>query len=158
MKVQRFVLLLLLVTILSVFGGVSEAQERPSGAGTFGESDALNTVQQWASLISNSDLAGLEQLLNDKYMHIHANSVVESKALFIEALKNGLRRYGPIKIEEVKVQVFDHFAVVTGKFNQKIFSRMRTLEGIYRFGLVLVKTKQGIQVVSFQATAIPQHK
>jgi ketosteroid isomerase-like protein len=108
--------------------------------------------------VSQADIAGLEQLLNDKYMHIHATALVESKAQFLEAFKNGSRKYDPIKIEEANVRVFGNSAVVTGKFNLKAFTRGKTLEGINRFGLVLVKTQKGIQVASFQATAIPLQK
>jgi len=158
MKVQRLVLLMVLVTMMSVFGGASRAQEKLTGNDTFGESEALNKAEQWASLVSQADIAGLEQLLNDKYMHIHATALVESKAQFLEAFKNGSRKYDPIKIEEANVRVFGNSAVVTGKFNLKAFTRGKTLEGINRFGLVLVKTQKGIQVVSFQATAIPLQK
>jgi len=159
MKIQRFVLLMLIVTMLSVFGGMANAQqEKPCNIDAFGESDALDAAQQWASLVSQADTVGLEGLLDDKYMHIHSTAFVESKSQFIEAFKNGSRKYDPIKIEEAKARIFDNTAVVTGKFNLKVFARGKTIEGVNRFGLVIVKTKQGIQVASFQATAIPQPK
>jgi hypothetical protein len=159
MKIQRFVLLMLIVTMLSVLGGMAIAQqEKPCNIDIFGEYDALGTAQQWASLVSQADTVGLERLLDDKYIHIHATALVESKAQFIEAFKNGSRKYDPIKIEEAKARIFDNSAVVTGKFNLKVFARGKTIEGVNRFGLVIVKTKQGIRVASFQATAIPQPK
>lgn len=158
MKVQRLILLILIVTMLSVFGVVARAQEKSSGADAFGESEAMNIAQQWASLVSHADIVGLEQLLNENYMHIHATALVESKSQFIEAFKNGSRKYDPIKIEEAKARIFDNSAVVTGKFNLKVFARGKTIEGVNRFVLVIVKTKQGIRVASFQATAIPQPK
>ena len=159
MKIQRFVLLMLIVTMLSVFGGMANAQqEKPCNIDIFGESDALDAAQQWASLVSQADTVGLERLLDDKYMHIHSTALVESKSQFIEAFKNGSRKYDPIKIEEAKSRIFDNCAVVTGKFNLKVFARGKMIEGVNRFGLVIVKTKQGIQVASFQATAIPQPK
>ena len=158
MKIQKLIMLMLIVAMLSVWGGVVGAQEKSSGADAFSESEAMNIAQQWASLASQADIAGLEQLLSENYMHIHATSLVESKSQFIEAFKNGSRKYDPIKIEEAKVRVFDNSAVVTGKFNLKAYVRGKIIEGVNRFGMVLVKTKQGIQVVSFQTTAIPQQK
>jgi len=159
MKIQRGFLLILIVTMLSVFGGMANGQqEKPCNINTFGESDALDVAQQWASLVSQADTVGLERLLDDKYMHIHSTALVESKSQFIEAFKNGSRKYDPIKIEEAKSRIFDNCAVVTGKFNLKVFARGKMIEGVNRFGLVIVKTKQGIQVASFQATAIPQPK
>jgi len=159
MKIQRVFLLILIVMFFSVFGGmVNGQQEKPCNIDTFGASDALDVAQQWASLVSQADTAGLERLLDDKYMHIHSTALVESKSQFIEAFKNGSRKYDPIKIEEAKARIFDNCAVVTGKFNLKVFARGKMIEGVNRFGLVIVKTKQGIQVASFQATAIPQPK
>jgi hypothetical protein len=156
MKVKRLFALMFIVLMLSVFGGVARAQENPSGLATFSESAALNMAQEWASLVSQANVVELEKLLNDKYMHIHATALVESKEQFLEAFKNGSRKYDPIKIEEVNVRIFGSSAVVTGKFNLKAFVRAKTIEGVNRFGLVLVKTQNGQQVVSFQATPIPQ--
>jgi len=158
MKVERLVALMVIVMMLSVFGGVVRAQEKTYGTATFSESDALNMAQEWASLVSQANVAELEKLLSDKYMHIHATALVESRTQFLEAFKNGTRKYDPIKIEDINVRVFGSSAVVTGRFNLKAFVRGNTIEGVNRFGLVLVKTQNGQQVVSFQATAIPQQK
>lgn len=158
MKVKRLVALMFIVLMMPVFGGVVRAQEISSGLATFSESDALNMAQEWASLVSQANVAELEKLLNDQYMHIHATALVESKAQFLEAFKNGSRKYDPIKIEEINVRIFGSSAVVTGKFNLKAFVRGKTIEGVNRFGLVLVKTHNGQQIVSFQATSIPQQQ
>ncbi len=149
---------MLLVMMASVFVGVVNAQNKTSVTATFTESDALDMAQEWASLVSQANVSELEKLLNDKYIHIHGTALVESKTQFLEAFKNGSRKYDPIKIEDINVRVFGNSAVVTGKFNLKAFVREKTIEGINRFGLVLVKTETGQQVVSFQATAIPQQK
>jgi ketosteroid isomerase-like protein len=150
--------LMFIVLMMPVFGGVVRAQEISSGLATFSESDALNMAQEWASLVSQANVAELEKLLNDQYMHIHATALVESKAQFLEAFKNGSRKYDLIKIEEINVRIFGSSAVVTGKFNLKAFVRGKTIEGVNRFGLVLVKTQNGQQIVSFQATSIPQQQ
>ncbi len=151
-------MLLFIFMILSVIGGVARAQERASGTTTFSESDALNMEQEWASLVGQANVAELDKLLSDNYTHIHATALVESKAQFLEAFKNGSRKYEPIKIGDIHVRVFGNSAVVTGKFNLKAFSRGKTLESVNRFSLVLAKTQNGKQVVSFQATPIPQQQ
>ena len=158
MKVQKLFISMLLVMMASVFGGVANAQDKSSTTATFSESGALNIAQEWASLVSQANVSELKKLLNDKYMHIHGTALVESKTQFLEAFENGSRRYDPIKMEDINVRVFGSSAVVTGKFNLKAFVREKTIEGVNRFGLVLVKTETGQQVVSFQATAIPQQK
>lgn len=157
-RTHRSVSLMLIVLMLSVFSGLTRAQNTTSGMATFTESDALNMAQRWASLVSQANAAELEKLLDEKYVHIHATALVESKAQFLEAFKNGSRKYEPIKIEDTTVRVFGSSAVVTGRFNLKALVRGKTIEGVNRFGLVLVKTQSGERVVSFQATAIPQQK
>ena len=127
-------------------------------SGVMSESEALNTAQKWALALGKADIAGLDELLHDDYMHIHATSMIESKAKFINALKEGARKYAPFTIEDSKVRVFGNAAVVTGKFAVKATMRERVIERINRFGLVLVTTPYGIKIASFQATSIPQEK
>lgn len=156
MRIRRFVTLLSMALTLSVSGGVVQAQEATSSTTALSESDALKMAQEWATLVSQANVEGLRKLLSDNYVHIHASALVESKDQFLEALKTGSRKYDPINLEEIHVRVFGSSAVVTGKFNLKVLARGKTIEGINRFGLVLAKMQTGQQVVSFQATAIPQ--
>jgi hypothetical protein len=158
MKTKIFAAQIIIVITFTILSGITSAQDTTSGSSEFNESEALKVAQAWASLVSQSDVAELQMLLNDNYIHIHGTGLVESKAQFIEALKNGSRKYDPIKFEEVTVRVFGSSAVVTGKFNLKAFARGKTIEGVNRFGLVLVKTQSEQKVVSFQATAISQQK
>jgi ketosteroid isomerase-like protein len=129
-----------------------------STSGVMSESEALNTAQKWALALGRADIAGLDELLHDDYMHIHATSMVESKATFIGALKEGARKYAPFTIEDFKVRVFGDTAVVTGKFTLKATMRERVIERVNRFGLVVVNTPLGVKVASFQATSIPETK
>jgi ketosteroid isomerase-like protein len=158
MKVSNLIAGIIVVVALTTLCGIADAQGITSDSSVFSESDALKVAQEWAMFVSQADVAGLQKLLSDNYVHIHATGLVESKAQFIEALKNGSRKYDPIKLEDLSVRIFGSTAVVTGKFNLKAFARGKTIEGVNRFGLVLVKKQSGQQVASFQATAIPQQK
>lgn len=154
MVVRKLLASILLVMIMSL-SAVAAQDNMPAA---FTESAALNMAQRWASLVSQADILGLEKLLNERYVHIHGTALVESKSQFLEAFRNGSRKYDLITIEDVHVRVFGSSAVVTGKFNMKAYVRGKTIEGVNRFGLVLANTETGSQVVSFQATAIPQQK
>jgi hypothetical protein len=70
----------------------------------------------------------------------------------------GARKYDPIKIENLNVRVFGACAVVSGKLVLKATTRDRVIEGVSRFVLLVVNTPNGLQVATFQATAIPQPK
>ncbi|ABK97784.1 nuclear transport factor 2 family protein [Pelobacter propionicus] len=127
-------------------------------AGGISESESLAAAQAWAAALGRPDIAGLDELLHVDYMHIHATSMVESKAKFIGALKEGARRYEPFTIEDTRVRVFGDSAVVTGKFALKATMREKVIERINRFSLVIIKTPRGVRIASFQATSIPQEK
>ena len=139
----------------ALVGGRAGAQDT---APSIAESETLALAREWASFVARADTSGLDTLLHDRYVHIHATALVESKAQFLEALRSGWRRYDPIVLDQVAVRAFGSTAVVTGKFNLKAFVRGKTLEGVNRFTLVLVKTQEGGRVVSFQATPIPQQQ
>lgn len=158
MKIQRLLTLLIVAMTFSVFLGVACAQEKTSDSAIFSEADVQRIALEWAAFVGQGNVSELEKLLHEKYLHIHGTALVESKVQFLEAFKNGSRKYEPIKIEEMSVRVFGSSAVVTGKFNLKAFVRGKTIEGVNRFGLILAITEEGKRVVSFQATAIPQQK
>lgn len=156
MKFQRLIELFIVFIMLLILAGIAKAQNKNLDTAVLDESFALKKAQEWAFLVSNADVAGLEKLLSDQYIHVHATARVENKEQFLEAFKNGSRKYDPIKIEDVNVGLFESFAIVTGKFNLKAYARGKTIEGVNMFVLVLTKTNNGQQVVFFQATAIPQ--
>ena len=121
-------------------------------------SEALNTAERWATVVGQADIAGLNELLHTEYVHVHATALVESKTKFIEALQTGARKYDPIKIEDSSVRVFGDSAVISGKFVLRATTRDRVIEGVNRFVLLVINTPNGLQVATFQATAIPQPK
>ena len=137
---------------------VAGAQAENARVGTLSNSDALNTAERWATVVGQADIAGLNELLHTDYVHVHATALVESKAKFIEALQTGARKYDPIKIEDSNVRVFGSSAVVSGKFVLRATTRDRVIEGVNRFMLLVVNTPNGLQIATFQATAIPQPK
>lgn len=155
--IQNLVLCLIAVLAISLPVSVNASAENAQGMG-LNESEALNTAQRWALLVSEADVNGLDELLLHDYMHIHATALVESKEKFVEALKTGARKYDPIKIEEANVRIFGNTAVITGKFALKATTRDRVIESVNRFSLVIIRSQRGLQVASFQATLIPPSK
>jgi ketosteroid isomerase-like protein len=148
----------MIAAMVLMFCAVTGVQAERSGVGVLSESEALGTVEKWASVVGQADLAGLAELLHNDYMHVHATALVESKSKFIEALQTGARKYDPIKIEDATVRVFGDSAIVTGKFALKATTRDRVIEGVNRFSLTVVRTPKGLQVAHFQATAMPPAK
>jgi ketosteroid isomerase-like protein len=140
---------------LSLFAGVHAENAR---VGTLSKSEVAMTAERWATVVGQADIAGLNELLHTDYVHVHATALVESKAKFIEALQTGARRYDPIKIDDLNVRVFGDSAVASGKFVLRATTRDRVIEGVNSFVLLVVNTPNGLQIATFQATAIPQSK
>jgi ketosteroid isomerase-like protein len=148
----------MITVLIFTFSAVAGAQAENAKIGTLSNSEALITAERWATVVGQADIAELIKLLHTDYVHVHATALVESKAKFIEALQTGARKYDPIKIEDSNVRVFGDSAVVSGKFVLKATTRDRVIEGVNRFVLLVVNTPNGLQVATFQATAIPQPK
>ncbi len=157
---MRFGLLLgrTITAAFFMFSAVAGAQAENARAESLNSSAALHTAERWATVVGQADIAGLNELLHADYVHVHATALVESKAKFIEALQTGARKYDPIKIEDSNVRVFGDSAVVSGKFALKATTHDRVIEGVNRFVLLVINTPNGLQVATFQATAIPQPK
>jgi len=153
-KIRLFAFQVITAAVFTLSASVG-AQVGNSQSEKLSESEAMSAAQKWVEVVGQGDVAGLQDLLHEEYMHIHATALVESKGKFIEALKTGARKYDPIKIEESHVRVFDGSTVVTGKFVLRATTRERVLESVNRFSLLIVKTSRGIQVASFQATSVP---
>ena len=116
------------------------------------EAEATATARQWAGLLTNSDVNGLETLLATDYVHTHGTGKVESKQQFVEALRSGARKYERCDMSDLRVIPLGNTAVVYGSLDVKAVTKSKTIEGTHRFTMVIAKTDQSIKVVSFQAT------
>ena len=148
----------MITVVIFALSAVTGAQAENARVGTVSNSEALTTAERWVTVVGQADIAGLNELLHTDYVHVHATALVESKIKFIEALQTGARKYDPIKIEDSNVRVCGDSAVISGKFVLKATTRERVIEGVNRFVLLVVNTPSGLQVATFQATAIPQPK
>ncbi len=137
--------------ILAFTGGLAWAG---ASAGILTEADALRTARKWAALVGASDTAALENLLDSRYTHTHGTGMVETKKLFLGALRDGTRDYVRCKIVDPKVTLLGHVAVVSGMLDLKVLARERIIEGTNRFTMVVARTDQGTRVVAYQATLL----
>lgn len=115
---------------------------------------ATTCVQQWAALVAQGQADELGKLLHESYQHIHGTGLVESKTAFLEALRNGTRKYEPIQLENLKFRSFQDTAILTAQFNLKATARGKQIEGLYLASFTLIQTAQGLFIVSFQATPL----
>jgi hypothetical protein len=125
-----------------------------SASAEISQTAATTCVQQWATLVAQGQTDELGKLLNESYQHIHGTGLLESKAAFLEALRNGNRKYEPIQLENLKFRSFQDTAILTAQFNLKATARGKKIEGVYLASFTLIQTAQGLSIVSFQATPL----
>ena len=125
-----------------------------SASAEINQTAATTCVQQWAMLVAQSQTDELAKILNESYQHIHGTGLVETKTTFLDALRNGTRKYEPIQLENINVRSFDRCAIVTAQFNLKATARGKKIEGVYLASFTLIQTPQGFSIVSFQATPL----
>jgi len=142
----------LLRPILSTFGLVLILVT--SASAEISQTDATTCVQQWAALVAQGQADDLGKLLNDSYQHIHGTGLVESKTTFLEALRNGTRKYEPIQLENLKFRSFQDTAILTAQFNLHVTAGGKKIEGVYLASFTLIQPPQGLSIISFQATPL----
>ena len=125
-----------------------------SASAEINQTAATTCVQQWAALVAQGQADDLGKLLHESYQHIHGTGLVESKTAFLEAFRNGTRKYEPIQLENLKFRSFQDAAILTAQFNLKATARGKKIEGLYLASFTLIQTPQGLSIVSFQATPI----
>jgi hypothetical protein len=125
-----------------------------SASAEISQTAATTCVQQWAALVAQGQADELGKLLHESYQHIHGTGLVESKTAFLEALRNGNRKYEPIQLENLKFRSFQDAAILTAQFNLKATARGKKIEGLYLASFTIIQTPQGLSIVSFQATPI----
>ena len=92
-------------TILLVLAGVAMAAEK-SG-------DAVKAAEKsWASATVAGDEATLRQVLADDLTYTHSTGDTDTKAVFIDNLKTGARKYLKLNHESMDVRLYGNTAVV----------------------------------------------
>lgn len=134
------------------FIGLDAGRAQSSGGPQ--EAKLLGLVQSWADGVGENRPDTLDSILDDNYQHIHGTGLMEKKTQFLEAFRNGSRKYKPIQLQDVRIRTFDGFALVTGVFPLQVEARGKTIEGVNRFCMTLVERPTGWKILQFQATAL----
>lgn len=120
------------------------------------EAEATGAARQWATLLVSAEANGLETLLASDYIHTHGTGKVENKQQFVEALRSGVRKYERCEMKDLRFISLGNTAVVHGSVDVKALAWGKTIEGNYRFMMVISKSERGIEVTAYQAT--PEEK
>ncbi|RDB04516.1 nuclear transport factor 2 family protein [Runella aurantiaca] len=110
--------------------------------------------KRFAALVSK-DYAYLNQVMGEDIIYCHSNGLIDTKASFIQSIKDGKLVYNEMTADELKVRIYDKTAVITGVCTAKVVSNGQQLNTRFRFTDVYVKRKEGWQMVTWQSLRLP---
>lgn len=118
------------------------------------ETEILNTEARWTKAFLNTDLATLEQLMDETYQQIQSDGSVKTKAEVLATFDTGERHWDIAKSDEHNIQIYGNVAVLTGRWRGKGSNHGEAFDYSARFVSVYVKRKQGWKMVSDQSTTL----
>lgn len=110
--------------------------------------------QRWAALIGN-DFEALDSLVHPSLSYTHSNTIVDTKASWIESVTSGFVDYRSVEREDVAIISSGSTAVITGKATFMVGVQDKEITIVARFTAVWVNEDDRWQFFAWQNTPIP---
>ena len=95
-----------LITILTVVAGLAMAADKSA--------EAVKAAEKaWATATVAANEAALKQILADDLTYTHSTGDTDTRAVFIDNLKTGVRKYHKVNHESMDVRLYGNTAVLT---------------------------------------------
>ncbi|MCS7025235.1 MAG: nuclear transport factor 2 family protein [Bryobacteraceae bacterium] len=108
----------------------------------------------WAKATTTNDYATLEKLLAPELVYTHSNGEADSKQVFIDNLKNNVRKYHDIVYDKMSVKVVGNTAIVNVTGKLKVTTRGNLGEVKVCFLHVFIKRGSSWQLLAHQSARI----
>jgi len=159
MNAKRWALVVLATAVASAWGGLARAgdvEPPPDGKPILvGEQAVLAAHDKRIALTIAGDVAGLAAMMTDDLTYTHSSGVEESKAEFLDGLKNGKYVYREITPRGRKVRVHGDAAVVSGPARVVIEPGGKRTEIDLYFTELYVKEAGQWRMALWQSTRLP---
>lgn len=119
------------------------------------EQDILALEERRCAAMAANDVAALEKLFHDDLIYTHSSAVVDTRASYLDTLKNGHTRYHSVQRSDEKVRVCGDTALVTGRAIIDVTVKGEKKRLDTRFLDVWTKTPQGWKFIAWQSTKLP---
>ena len=120
------------------------------------ERELTQLVKDLNAAVVTADVAVLERVLHEDYVHIRPSGVVEDRAQYLENREARRVDFESLVPDEIKVRVYGDSAIVTGRSTAKGTDQDGRMDGQRRWTRVLVRRDERWQFVHFQGTPITQ--
>jgi ketosteroid isomerase-like protein len=127
---------------------------QPFGDPARDELELTQLVKDLNEAVVKADIAVLERLLHEDYVHNRPNGVVEDRAQYLENRKARRVDFESLVPDEMEVRVYGDTAIVTGRSTAKGTDQNGKMNDQRRWTRVLVRRDGRWQFVHFHGTPI----
>jgi ketosteroid isomerase-like protein len=127
---------------------------QPPGDPARDERELMQLIEDLYEAVVKADVAVLERILHEDYVHHRPRGTVENRAQYLENRKARRVDFESLVAEEIKVRVYGDTALVTGRSIAKGKDQHGTMDGHRRWTRVLVRRDGRWQFVHFHGTPI----
>jgi hypothetical protein len=143
--------LLLSLLLVSTAGPAARAESKKPSAEAAVKAAELARFEA----ATKNDLDTLGKLLADDLTYTHSTGVLETKEVFLAALKSGKLQFKKIEPADLLVRVFDKTAVINGTAKISVVSEGQPKDLSLRFTDVWVNRAGKWQMVAWQSVKLP---
>lgn len=122
------------------------------------ERDLKHLTSDIQDAVVNEDLAFLEGVLHEDYVHTRPNGVVSDRTLFLDSVKRDEAQpnvnYDKLTATDITVRLYGDTAVLTGRSGIRADDAAGTLKGETRWTRVFLRQRGTWKLVAFQATLV----
>jgi hypothetical protein len=110
--------------------------------------------QQRFAAMTSGDTEALETLLSESLTYTHSHSGTDTKAVFLDNIRDGPVAYREAERFATEIRVFEDTALVTGRAKLAVVFKERPIDLDVRYTAVWVHTSAGWQFEAWQSTSI----
>ncbi len=110
--------------------------------------------QRRFAAMTSGDADALETLLSESLTYTHSHSGTDTKAVFLDNVRNGPVSYREAERLDTDIRVFADTALVTGRAKLAVSFKEQPIDLDLRYTAVWVHTNAGWQFEAWQSTSI----
>jgi len=127
---------------------------QPLGDPAKDERELTQLVKDLNDAVVKADVAVLERMLHEDYVHNRPSGVVEDRARYLENRRARRVDFESLVPDDINVRVYGDAAIVTGRSTAKGTDQFGKMDEQRRWTRVLVRRDGRWQFVHFQGTPI----